>query len=96
MDQTWVNGRVIRNTFGWGTPRTYRLPAGTLHAGENVIVLNVLSTWDAGGLIGPADAMALTFDDGTKVPLGERVALPRRAARRWAVRRAPRGRRLRA
>ena len=36
VDQTWVNGRVIRNTFGWGTPRTYRLPAGTLRAGDNV------------------------------------------------------------
>jgi sialate O-acetylesterase len=71
VDQTWVNGRVIRNTFGWGTPRAYRLPAGILHAGENVLVVNVLSTWDAGGLIGPADALALAFEDGTSVPLGD-------------------------
>ena len=69
VDQTWVNGRVIRNTFGWGTRRTYRLPAGTLRAGDNVVVVNVLSTWDAGGMIGPPDALALTFDDGTAVPL---------------------------
>ena len=34
VDQTWVNGRIVRNTFGWGTRRTYRLPAGTLHAGD--------------------------------------------------------------
>jgi sialate O-acetylesterase len=33
--------------------------------------VNVLSTWDAGGLIGPADALALTFEDGTKIPLGD-------------------------
>ena len=66
-----MNGRIIRNTFGWGTPRTYQLPAGTLRAGENAVVVNVLSTWDAGGLTGPADAMALTFDDGTKVALGD-------------------------
>lgn len=71
VDQTWVNGRVVRNTFGWGTPRTYRLPAGILRAGENDLVVNVLSTWDAGGLIGPADALALAFEDGTKVPLGD-------------------------
>jgi sialate O-acetylesterase len=71
VDQTWVNGRVIRNTFGWGTRRSYRLPAAALHVGDNVIVLNVLSTWDAGGLVGPADAMAIEFDDGTKVPIGE-------------------------
>jgi sialate O-acetylesterase len=58
VDQTWVNGRVIRNTFGWGTDRTYRLPAGTLRAGDNVVVVNVLSTWDAGGMTGPADALA--------------------------------------
>jgi sialate O-acetylesterase len=70
VDETWVNGRVIRNTFGWGTERTYRLPAGTLHAGENLVVLNVLSTWDMGGMYGPPEKMALTFDDGTKVLLG--------------------------
>jgi sialate O-acetylesterase len=70
VDQTWVNGRAIRNTFGWGTDRTYPLPAGILRAGENVIVVNVLSTWDAGGMTGPADKLALTFGDGTKVALG--------------------------
>jgi sialate O-acetylesterase len=70
VDQTWVNGRPIRNTFGWGTDRTYALPGGVLRAGENVIVVNVLSTWDAGGMTGPAGKLALTFDDGTKVALG--------------------------
>ncbi len=70
VDETWVNGRPIRNTFGWGTDRTYALPKGALRAGENVIVVNVLSTWDAGGMTGPAEKLALTFDDGTKVALG--------------------------
>jgi len=70
VDETWVNGRAIRNTFGWGTDRTYALPEGVLRAGENVIVVNVLSTWDAGGMMGPAEKLALTFDDGTKVALG--------------------------
>ncbi len=70
VDQTWVNGRPIRNTFGWGTDRTYALPEGVLRAGENVIVVNVLSTWDAGGMTGPAEKLALSFDDGTKVALG--------------------------
>jgi sialate O-acetylesterase len=69
VDETWVNGRVIRNTFGWGTERNYTLPAGVLRPGENVIVVNVLSTWDAGGMVGPAEKLALAFDDGTKVPL---------------------------
>jgi sialate O-acetylesterase len=40
-----------------------------LRAGDNVVVVNVLSTWDAGGMVGPAEKLALAFDDGTKVPL---------------------------
>lgn len=71
VDETWLNGHVVRNTFGWGSPRTYTLAPGSLHAGENVLVVNVLSTWDAGGMMGPADAMSLTASDGTKVPLGD-------------------------
>jgi sialate O-acetylesterase len=42
-----------------------------LHAGENLVVVNVLSTWDQGGLLGPPDAMALRFEDGSRVPLGD-------------------------
>jgi len=71
VDQTWVNGRILRNTFGWGTRRTYSVPTGMLHAGTNALVLNVLSTYDAGGLLGPADAMSLTLADGTQIALGE-------------------------
>ncbi|HEX3913315.1 MAG TPA: sialate O-acetylesterase [Steroidobacteraceae bacterium] len=69
VDQTWVNGRPVGNSFGYGTERTYHLPAGVLHAGENSIAVNVLSTWDAGGMYGPPDRMALRFAGGT-VPLG--------------------------
>jgi sialate O-acetylesterase len=70
VDETWVNERAIANSFGWGTDRTYPLPAGVLHAGENAIVVNVLSTWDAGGMYGPKEQMALRFADGSSVPLG--------------------------
>jgi sialate O-acetylesterase len=71
VDQTWVNGRPIGNTFGWGTPRTYELPPGVLHEGENLVVVSVLSTWGEGGLLGPPDAMALRFADGSSVALGD-------------------------
>jgi sialate O-acetylesterase len=84
VDETWLNGRVVRNTFGWGTRRTYQLAPGSLRAGTNLLVLNVLSTYDAGGLMGPAEAMSLTFGDGTHVPLGEHWryrAVPRQAGR---------------
>jgi len=70
VDETWVNGRVAGNSFGWGTERTYQLPAGLLQAGENSIVVNVLSTWDAAGMYGPPEHMALRCADGSSVALG--------------------------
>jgi sialate O-acetylesterase len=70
VDETWVNERPIGNSFGWGTDRTYPVPAGVLHAGANTIVVNVLSVWDAGGMYGPPDQMALRCVDGSSAPLG--------------------------
>jgi sialate O-acetylesterase len=70
VDETWVNERVVGNSFGWATERTYTVPAGVLHAGENTVVVNVLSTWDAAGMYGPPDHMALRFTDGSSVALG--------------------------
>jgi sialate O-acetylesterase len=70
VDETWANGRAVGNTFGYGTERTYRLPAGALHAGDNVVVVNVLNTWEAGGMTGPASHVQLRFDDGSHLPLG--------------------------
>ena len=70
VDQTWVNGRPVGNTFGWGTERAYELPRGVLEEGRNVLVVNVLNTWAAGGLLGPADKMMLRLADGSTVPLG--------------------------
>ena len=56
MDQTWINGRPIGSAAGAsqadtapvilpGPGRAYGLPRGTLKAGENVIVVNVLDTY---------------------------------------------------
>lgn len=70
VDQTWINGRPIGNSFGWAAPRTYDVPAGTLKPGTNLLVVNVLSTWDKGGMYGPAESMALHFTDGTSVAIG--------------------------
>lgn len=70
VDETWVNGRPLANSFGYGTERTYAVPTGWLHAGDNSIVINVLSTWDAGGMYGPPEHLALRFADGSAVPLG--------------------------
>jgi sialate O-acetylesterase len=77
MDQTWINGRPVGSVSGKSQPdteplivpgnaRAYRLPRGTLQAGANVIVSNVLDTYSLGGLVGP---VALQFADGSTVRL---------------------------
>ena len=68
-DQTWINGLAIGNSFGWGEPRSYTVPAGVLHEGENTIVVNVYSAWDKGGMFGPADTVKLRLADGGAAPL---------------------------
>ncbi len=49
VDQTWINGKAVGNTFGYGTDRTYSLKPGMLRAGDNVLVVNILSTYGGGG-----------------------------------------------
>lgn len=70
VDTTWINGRFVNNTFGYGTKREYPLEPGVLRAGTNQITVNVLNTWDVGGMLGPADEVGIRFDDGELVSLG--------------------------
>jgi sialate O-acetylesterase len=88
VDETWVNGRPIANSFGYATARSYAVPPGLLHAGNNSILVNVLSTWGAAGMYGPTQDMALRFTDGSAAALGgqwryqfvpESLGLPPRA-----------------
>lgn len=71
VDVTWINGEFIGSEFGWSTPRDYDVPAGVLSGGKNTIVVNVLSSWDVGGMVGPADAIRLEFGQGAMVALGD-------------------------
>ncbi|HEX8572365.1 MAG TPA: sialate O-acetylesterase [Allosphingosinicella sp.] len=71
LDQTWVNGVPVGNTFGWDVGRDYRLPAGLLREGENVILVNMYDGYGAGGFQGPAEALRLGFAGGGSTPLGE-------------------------
>lgn len=68
IDQTWVNGRAVGTGAG-DEPRRYSLPAGTLVAGENLVTVNILDTWETGGMFGPAERRAITLADGTRIPL---------------------------
>jgi sialate O-acetylesterase len=70
VDETWVNGKPIGNSFGYGTERPYELPAGALRAGDNAIVVNVSSGCCAAGMYGPPDHMMLRLSGGGVVPLG--------------------------
>lgn len=72
LDQTWVNGVAVGNTSGWGVNRNYAIPAGVLKAGENVVTVAILDTYSGGGVVGPDEQRALTFADGSRVPLNGR------------------------
>ncbi len=71
VDMTWVNGHFVGSQFGWGTPRVYTLPKGILQPGLNRLVVNVLSTYGQGGLVGPSEALQLILDNGESIALGD-------------------------
>ncbi|HMN46172.1 MAG TPA: sialate O-acetylesterase [Povalibacter sp.] len=77
-DLTWVNAQLQGATDGdtqgfaplpSGSNRVYYLSPGTLRAGDNALVVNVLDTYALGGLYGPAQSRVLQFDDGSAIPL---------------------------
>ena len=88
VDETWLNGRAIGNSFGFGTERSYRIPDGVLHAGDNTLVINVLNTYASGGLVGDPTHRALRFAGGERIaldgtwyyqPAAHAIGSPRRA-----------------
>jgi len=70
IDQTWVNGVGVGYTAGPSTPRVYKIPAGTLKAGDNVVTVNALDLWSYGGLYS-ATPRHITFADGSSVALDD-------------------------
>lgn len=70
VDSTWINGEFVNNSFGYGTRREYPLEPGILKKGTNQITVNVLNTWGAGGMTGPANEVGLRFEGGEFLPLG--------------------------
>jgi sialate O-acetylesterase len=70
VDSTWMNGKFVNNSFGYGTRREYPLEPGMLKKGTNQITVNVLNTWGAGGMTGPANEVGLRFEGGEFLPLG--------------------------
>lgn len=70
LDLTFVNGAPVGYTFGWGVERSYRVPAGHLHAGENTILIAANNTWDTGGFFAGPERLSFTAANGDRVPLG--------------------------
>src|SRR6185503_1719057 len=52
IDTTWVNGVRVGATSGWDELRKYRVPAGVLKGGDNIVAVRVLDTGAGGGLWG--------------------------------------------
>lgn len=71
LDQSWVNGKPVGNSFGWDYARNYKVPPATLKAGKNEILIALTDTFSNGGMKGPASELKLSFADGTTMPIGE-------------------------
>lgn len=65
-DQTYFNGKLIGNTFGWNQERKYTIPKNILKKGRNIIAIRVTDTGGGGGFNSP---IKLYNEDGQiKVP----------------------------
>ena len=71
VDQTWINGKPVGNTFGYGTDRTYTLKPGMLRAGDNILVVNILSTYGGGGFRNGGAPRSLQLAGGDSFPLDD-------------------------
>jgi sialate O-acetylesterase len=71
LDQTWVNGKPVGNSFGWDFARNYKLAPAALKAGKNEILIALTDTFSNGGMKGPASELKLSFTDGTTMPIGD-------------------------
>ncbi len=71
IDQTWVNGKPVGNSFGWDYERYYAVPPSYLKAGRNEILIALTDTYSNGGMRGPADVFSLAFPDGGTLSIGE-------------------------
>lgn len=64
-DVTYVNGQMVGMMNQHLDNRVYKIPAGVLKAGKNVIAVTVLDTGGEGGIYGTADMLHLEMDGHT-------------------------------
>lgn len=63
MDHTYVNGKLIGAVNGVDN-RKYPIPASVLHAGRNVIAIQVINFWDKGGFTGSKEGVLSVYPEG--------------------------------
>jgi sialate O-acetylesterase len=69
-EKSWVNGQGIGGS-SQEPNAIHHLPAGLLHAGDNVVTLNVFCSWRNCGLTGSNAARLIRLGDGTLIPLDQ-------------------------
>ena len=67
-DQTYVNGVEVGTNTIWEAKRVYKIPAGVLKEGTNVIAVKVTDYSGGGGIYGDSADMKIDFN-GSAVPL---------------------------
>jgi sialate O-acetylesterase len=67
-DECYVNGKLVGKTNQYDAPRVYKLPAGLLKEGVNVITLKVIDTGGGGGLWGN-DEQLFVETGGSRISL---------------------------
>ena len=70
-DKTFVNGQLVGQTEQWNAERLYKIPAGLMKAGRNVIAVRVVDTGGGGGLYSEPQSRRLVFDEATFMTLPE-------------------------
>jgi sialate O-acetylesterase len=68
-DVTWVNGTKVGETNGYNVERAYKIPAGLLKPGKNIIAIRIEDPSGNGGIGGKEEDVNLSFADGSRMPL---------------------------
>ena len=69
VDVAWVNGVLVGSNAVWNVPSVYKVPAGVLREGRNVVAVKVVDIGKAGGFTGKPGDVALAAADGSSVAL---------------------------
>ncbi len=70
-DVTFINGVQVGSMNIWNAPRSYKIPAGTLRTGKNVIAIKIFDGGGGGGMFGDAKGTKLILGGQEKTISGE-------------------------